>query len=281
MEASEVVAGPDGAVWYADGRYLGRIAPDGTYMQFDFASEGVTEVRHPVVAADGDLWWIGNGVARFLNTGSLTRFVRNDFIDVLGRDPDASSLAFWTGRFLIQGGFNDTGQLTVQLLASIEWREHAVDDLFLTLLGRSVDPAGRQFWSSRLADGYRLEDLRALIIGSDEYFEGRGGGTNESYVTTVYRDLLHRDPEPAGLAYWLERLDEPGPRGVVASSLVYTNEAFRVLVQQIYAQYLERATDAAGETYWADQLGHGTTDQQLIVLITASEEYYLKPLQSP
>jgi Domain of unknown function (DUF4214) len=228
---------------------------------------------------DGNVWTIANADPRllYLDTADLIRFVKNDYNDVLGRPADNDAIAWYVGQFFLSDGLTDTGQLTAILLGSQEWRDHEVTSIFTTYLHRSPDPGGLAYWSGKLAQGYRIEDLESLIIGSDEYFFNRGGGNVTTYIQTVYTDQLHRAAEPGGLSYWTNLLNHGTPRSAVANALVYSNEAFHLLVRDLYQHYLNRLPDQAGEDYWAGQLAHGFTDQQLIVGLTASDEYFAKP----
>ncbi len=80
-----------------------------------------------------------------------------------------------------------------------------VTDLYKTALGRNPDEAGRRYWESRMADGVKFEHVGTLFYGSPEYVR-RSGGSNDRFVTALYRDLLGRTPDPAGRGYWLGQL---------------------------------------------------------------------------
>jgi virginiamycin B lyase len=274
----QMVSGPDNAVWTTDtAGHVFRVLPNGYWIRFT-----LTNGRRPngiAVGTDGNVWAIANADPRlfYFDTNDLTRFIKNDYLDVLGRPADPDAIAWYVGQFFLIDGLTDTGQLTQILLASQEWRDHEITSIFTTYLHRAPDPGGLAYWSGKLAQGYRIEDLESLIIGSDEYFFVRGGGNVTTYIQTVYQDLLHRSAEPGGLTYWTNLLNHGTPRGAVANALVYSNEAFHLLVRDLYQHYLGRLPDPGGEIYWADQLAHGFTDQQLIIGLTGSEEYFFKP----
>jgi hypothetical protein len=50
-----------------------------------------------------------------------------------------------------------------------------------------------------LAQGGTQLRLEANIVGSDEYFITRGGGTVNGYLQTLYQDVLNRPIDPIGL----------------------------------------------------------------------------------
>ena len=47
--------------------------------------------------------------------------------------------------------------------------------------------------------------------------------SNEAYVTTLYRAMLEREPDPVGMADWTNRLRTQSRRQVL-SGFVYSNE---------------------------------------------------------
>jgi streptogramin lyase len=88
-EASDLTAGPDGAVWYTaeslDHDFIGRIAPDGTITQFSVPGAGAANANGAlaggiVTGPDGNLWFIGQisagqtGLYRMTPQGQFTAF---------------------------------------------------------------------------------------------------------------------------------------------------------------------------------------------------------------
>jgi hypothetical protein len=106
-----------------------------------------------------------------------------------------------------------------------EARVPVVERLYNSLVGRAADPAGLNYWVNYLADGNTTELVQAGIMGSVEYFQNRGGGTNAGFVTAAYYDILHRAPEPTGLEYWTHILDIGYGGDYVASGILGSPEA--------------------------------------------------------
>ncbi len=94
------------------------------------------------------------------------------------------------------------------------------------------------------------------------------------YVPQVYRDLLGRDPEPGGLAYWNDQLNGGTPLGQVAASIVTSREYEEAQVVGQYRVILRRDPDPAGLAYWADRLASGTHTPELQTLLGSSLEYF-------
>jgi len=63
-------------------------------------------------------------------------------------------------------------QAASAVLASPEYREIEVQSAYGHLLHRPAEEAGLNLFTAALAQGARYEQVRALIIGSPEYFAG-------------------------------------------------------------------------------------------------------------
>jgi hypothetical protein len=104
---------------------------------------------------------------------------------------------------------------------------------------------------------------------------GVRGTANQRFVSEVYRDLLGRAVEPAGLATWAGMLDQGVSRAQVVSLIEAAppHEFFHVEVAAAYRRYLGRAPDAGGLAAFTDLLASGGTVEQVDALLAASAEY--------
>src|SRR5947209_3944611 len=95
---------------------------------------------------------------------------------------------------------------------------------------------------------------------------------NQLYVTQVYRDVLQREADAAGLAYWSGRLDNHEPRGIIAQSLTHSDEYYQTnVIKPAYSQFLNRSADPDGLASWTGQLQTLLTDEQMQAGFIASE----------
>src|SRR5207244_3809535 len=69
---------------------------------------------------------------------------------------------------------------------------------------------------------------------------------NQQFVAQVYRDILGREAEPAGLAYYSSYLDQGGSRLQVAGSIVNSLEHHTGVVEELYLSLLGRPADPFG-----------------------------------
>jgi hypothetical protein len=141
-------------------------------------------------------------------------------------------------------------------------------------LGRAPDPAGLAYWTDQLRSGLLTdESLAAALVGSAEYFS-RAGGTNQLWVDALYRNLLGRPADAAGETYWVGQLQAGASRTGVALGFANAAERLRQEIGDAYLRYLGRAPDPPGLDFWMSQLAGSATDEDLIVGLIASDEFY-------
>jgi Ca2+-binding RTX toxin-like protein len=97
---------------------------------------------------------------------------------------------------------------------------------------------------------------------------------NGRFVDRLYRDLLNRPSDPAGLAFWTNQLAQGMTRAQVVAGIESSLEFQTVTVQKAYQQFLHRAADPAGVTFWTNFLQQGHTVEQMDAGIVGSAEYF-------
>lgn len=87
----------------------------------------------------------------------------------------------------------------------------AVEDLieiYIAYFDRAPDAIGLNFWGSAFANGLSLDEIAALFADQDETRATYPEGTSSSeFASSVYSNVLGRNPDTAGLAFWTEALD--------------------------------------------------------------------------
>ncbi len=94
-----------------------------------------------------------------------------------------------------------------------------IQQLYIGYLGRAADKAGLDYWTEQVDMGaITLDQLRLNLVNEQpEYLENYGQLTNQELAIAVYRNLLNREPDTAGLEYWVSQLDNGN---VVAADLI-------------------------------------------------------------
>jgi uncharacterized repeat protein (TIGR01451 family) len=98
--------------------------------------------------------------------------------------------------------------------------------------------------------------------------------TDSAFVSTLYRDLMQRAPDAAGLAYWTGLLlAGKASQTDVAKELWESPEHRGLEVNQFYLTYLHRPADPVGGAWWWHNLLAGMSEADVISGILSSAEY--------
>jgi CSLREA domain-containing protein len=199
------------------------------------------------------------------------RFVSELYHDLLGRPVDPLGLSVFAG--LLDVGFTRT-QVVGFLEGTPEYRAVVTEGLYLKLLHRPADPVGLNAVVNFLAAGGTVEQVEAFLAGSQEYFLLHGG-TRGSFIDALYGDVLHRAADPPGRAA-IEQALAGGTLNLtqIASVLVTSREALRVVAAEDFVRLLNHGIDAANADLIAAALLQGLRDEQLIAVIAGSPEYF-------
>jgi hypothetical protein len=167
------------------------------------------------------------------------RFIMQLYRDLLGREVDPGGFSGWTS--ILNSGVSRT-QVVRMLEDSTEYRTKFVSSVYMQILRRPVDPTGLNMGLGILASGAvgAADQLRAILLGSDEYFNRIGGRTNAGFIQALYHDLLNRDADTLGAQALEQYLANGGDRTQAAGLYLTTPEAAGVLVAGLYQHYLHR-----------------------------------------
>src|SRR3712207_5264924 len=86
-------------------------------------------------------------------------------------------------------------------------RSAQVTRLYDTVFDRPPDDAGLAFWTGVLRAGAGLDDVAELFVASPEFRNRYGDLGNGDFVALLYRNVLDREADPGGQAYWTAGLD--------------------------------------------------------------------------
>ena len=179
---------------------------------------------------------------------------------------------------------DDTGAVTDfvdHLVGRYEHRNRApVARLYLAFFGRAPEPAGLDYWVDRIDSGTAtLASVSSFFAGSAEFKATYGNTTNTQFVTLVYQNVLDRNPDAAGLAYWKGRLDGGTiTRGnlMVAFSESAEGRAHmkgEVAVIDVWTAVLDDQPTMPEVDRFAGHVDAGGTAGDIAVMLFASEAY--------
>ncbi|HYT93187.1 MAG TPA: SdrD B-like domain-containing protein [Gemmataceae bacterium] len=223
----------------------------------------------------GKVELLGSSVATG-STGDLqgfTNYVNGLYRDVLGRVPSTSDVNFWVGRLL---GGESRKEVAAEVWASPEHRTLQVDRFYQQFLHRDGGDAGRAFWVGVFLSGASETDVAVGFLTSQEYLSRPGGV--DTFVASVYRDVLGRIVDPAGRAFWVGGV-QAGQFSFadVTRGILTADEASFTLMGLFYGSYLHRPLDAAGAQFWVDELRRDQAPTLVAEQLLASDEYFLLP----
>lgn len=206
-----------------------------------------------------------------LDPARTRRYVDALYVDLLGRHADTGGLETYstalTRRRMTRYQVADT------LASTDEWTRHVVTEFYRDTLGREPDPEGLAGWVRAIRGGLPVTDVAAAFYASPEYYRGYGKGAARPWVTDLYRKMLHRQPDAAGLQHWVDKVEAGTPRDVVAAQFYASTETVRVRIDTLYRHLLGRPADPAGLTSWPPYLrAHG--DISLAAGLATSQEYF-------
>ena len=80
--------------------------------------------------------------------------------------------------------------------------------IYRAAFDREPDLGGLGFWIAKRDQGVSLQEMSAAFMKSDEFVKMYGAApSNAEIVTSLYRNILDREPEPGGYAFYLSVLD--------------------------------------------------------------------------
>ena len=119
-----------------------------------------------------------------------------------------------------------------------------------------------------------MERLKSIITGSAEYLRVRGGGTTDGYLNALFHDAFNRSVDTSGQATYTQALAHGLSRIQVAEAIYGSPEYQHDLVESFYQRYLHRTADSVGLTLSTKSLSLGRTDENIILAIVSSPEYF-------
>lgn len=83
--------------------------------------------------------------------------------------------------------------------------------LYQSAFNRTADKAGFGFWLDKVDKGLKPELMAREFVGSAEFAALYGSAPNaRDFVSALYRNSLRREPDDAGLTWWLEAVGHKG-----------------------------------------------------------------------
>lgn len=148
------------------------------------------------------------------------------FFAHLQRSPDIDGLQFWAGQVRSGWTITDVSNFFaespefIQRYGSLTNAQY-VERVYQNVLGRGSDAAGREFWLAQLNGGLKRGTMMAQFSEGPEFKQQTDGLVR---ATMLYVGVLQRAPEPTGLAFWADQLDNGMPYRQAMGGFLFSPE---------------------------------------------------------
>lgn len=199
----------------------------------------------------------------------------------LGVTPNNAVLDADTGTFL-RGQTNVPGYA----LALVNKPAHvdsvpSVTRLYYAVFLRDPDVGGLKYWISLKQAGYGLDHIATMFAESAEFRSTYGSLSNSAFVELVYRNVLRRQSDPGGVAYWTNFINNGMTRGRMLIGFSESNEFRELTFDEVttswaFIQMLNRLPTAPERTLWATMFDNGGTANALVDSLVRSPAFTLR-----
>lgn len=206
-------------------------------------------------------------------------FVMELYRDLLFREAAAPEWQYWQN-MLDAGRLDKTALVSVFLdAAEFQGGAGAVARLYYGALERAPDRAGLVYWTQQLSGGEALRTVAGDIAGSAEFTARYGALDSAGFVDQLYRNVLGRPADKAGLAYWDSALAAGTSRGEVLLGFAQSAEFKAASDHEVttalgYLGLLGRDAAPAEMAYWVGQLDAGQAEAKVVGRFLEVDEYH-------
>ncbi len=164
----------------------------------------------------------------------------------------------------------------------------SVERLYVAYFSRLPDAGGLAYWEGERASGRSLDEISERFAQSPEFERLYGSVGDAEFVELVYRNVLDRSPDEAGLSHWTSQLGSGAlTRGGVmlgfSDSAEFKDSTGLTApvpsgpdersVERLYAAYFLREADADGLAYWLGRERAGWTLSAISETFAESPEF--------
>ncbi|MEA1832184.1 cadherin domain-containing protein [Methylobacterium durans] len=165
--------------------------------------------------------------------------------------------------------------------------------MYDSVLGRTPDSAGLNYWITALDKGASLQSIASAFAASPEFQAKYGGLSNQSFVEHLYQDVLDRTADTAGADYWVAQLNAGKSRadtllnfsesaehiGLTRAAVeagIFDQDENAYSVARMYQTLLDRDADLGGLKNWKSYLETGHSLKDLAGAFVGSTEFQVR-----
>jgi len=212
----------------------------------------------------------GIDTAPVSTTSSNESSIRQLYSSLLGRDADKTGLEHFLSKM-------DSGTTLDQVKSDIlNSSEYKIKSLYKSVLGRDADAVGLQHWTNALNSGASLSEIESAMRMSDEFWK-----RSSEFVTGLYKDVLGRSPDSAGLNTWLQAMQKGMSKKEVERSFYnsaefqnkYSGKSNQDYITALYSKILNRSPDSGGLSTYLSALNSGKPRSYVVDALLYSDEF--------
>jgi len=160
-----------------------------------------------------------------------------------------------------------------RIVNSVDAQANAVNTVYRTFLRREPTFTEQLAGLSqvRKTQGFAVE---IEVLGSNEYFQTQGGGTNAGFVTVLYEDVLGTSVSDAALNRLTRQLQRGTSRTSMARSLVLSTPGKTSFVHFLYQSFYGRGPTRREASSAVGILNRGGQVSEVIGSILGSNTFY-------
>lgn len=104
--------------------------------------------------------------------------------------------------------------------------EQIIDSFYLSILERTPDQEGREFWVKTLQNFDNPTEILAAFLASLEYQETT---TNYDFINNLYQHLFNRPADIEGADFWMSRIEDGFTRSDIVNSFIASEEFISII----------------------------------------------------
>lgn len=238
--------------------------------------------------------------SNYASENNIRGFVYRLYSTVFQRTPDEEGFRYWVNK--LETGEDTAADVVTFFFNSPEYQRSGknnsqiVTDCYSTMLNRTPDEEGYEYWKQRLDVGMTPQVVLCGFIYSPEFagivaqygvVRGDMAVTNPRdknyertyFVYRLYQNCLSRGADLTGEEYWCEQLDKGMSGAEVASGFFFSEEFNKnrynnsTFVQLLYKAIQGREYDTDGLVHWTTRLNLYDTREKVLNGFIESPEF--------